>query len=40
MNERELFVAALQRQDRAEREAFLDEACGGNTEQRAQVAAG
>jgi serine/threonine protein kinase len=37
MNERELFVAALQKEDAAERAVFLDDACGGNGELRQQV---
>jgi serine/threonine-protein kinase len=39
MNERELFVAALQRENASKRAAFLDEACGGNADLREQVEA-
>src|SRR2546426_735007 len=37
MNERNIFVAALQRQNLAERSAFLDEACRDNAGLREQV---
>src|SRR5258707_13963219 len=37
MNEREIFVAALQKAAPGERAAFLDEACGGNVGLRQQV---
>jgi serine/threonine protein kinase len=39
MNEREIFIAALQRQNAADRSAFLDEACGSNAELREHVEA-
>ena len=32
MNERDLFIAALQIDDPAERTAYLDQACGGENE--------
>jgi formylglycine-generating enzyme required for sulfatase activity len=37
MNERDIFLAAIEIADPAERAAYLDEACGENTELRAQV---
>src|SRR5438874_13627131 len=37
MTERDLFVAALQKDDPAERQAYLDEACAGQPELRRQV---
>src|SRR5438132_10661023 len=37
MTERDLFVAALQKDDPAERRAYLDEACAGQPELRRQV---
>src|SRR5437870_6562579 len=37
MNERDLFIAALQRQNAADRSAFLDEACASNADLRQQV---
>src|SRR5262245_8366904 len=37
MNEREIFIAARQKQDVAELEAFLDEACDGDPERRRRV---
>src|SRR5437773_9762600 len=37
MNEREIFVAALQKEAPGERSAFLDEACGGDADLRQQV---
>jgi tetratricopeptide (TPR) repeat protein len=37
MSERDLFIAALQQQDPAERRAFLDGACAGRPELRRQV---
>ncbi len=37
MNERDVFIAALQMHDAAERAAFLDEACAGNADLRAQL---
>ena len=36
MNERDIFVAALQRQNAADRSAFLAEACGSDTNLREQ----
>src|SRR5438552_10811353 len=39
MNERDVFIAALQKQNAADRSAFLVEACGGNTDMREQVEA-
>ena len=39
MNERDIFIAALEKQTDAERVAVLDEACGGNGELRAGVEA-
>ncbi len=38
MNEREIFIAARQKQSAAEREAFLDQVCGGDHELRRRVA--
>ena len=38
MTEREIFVAALERQNPAERAAFLDQACGNDAKLRADVA--
>src|SRR5689334_14139737 len=37
MNEREIFIAALQRDDPAQRTAYLDQACTGNADLRQQV---
>src|SRR5262245_17409137 len=37
MSERDLFIAALQRTDPAERSAWLDQACSGDTEMRQRV---
>src|SRR5256714_1426527 len=37
MTERDIFVAALQKEDPAERQAYLDEACAGQPELRRQV---
>jgi serine/threonine protein kinase/tetratricopeptide (TPR) repeat protein len=37
MSEREIFIAALQKEDAAVRQAFLDEACAGRPELRQQV---
>src|SRR5437764_3209520 len=37
MTERDIFVAALQKDDPAERQAYLDEACAGQPELRRQV---
>src|SRR5947209_5705354 len=37
MNERDVFIAALQRENAADRSAFLAEACGGNADLRQQV---
>ena len=37
MTEREIFTAALAKGDRAERAAFLDEACAGETALRERV---
>src|SRR5262245_50230253 len=39
MNEREIFVAALQRQNAADRSALLAEACGSDASLRGQVEA-
>jgi serine/threonine protein kinase/tetratricopeptide (TPR) repeat protein len=39
MNERDIFTAARQLQDAAERDAFLDEACAGDQELRCRVVA-
>ena len=39
MNERDVFIAALQIESRAQRQAYLDEACGSDEELRLQVAA-
>jgi serine/threonine protein kinase len=39
MNERDIFIAALQRQNAADRSAFLAEACGCDMELREQVEA-
>ena len=36
-NERSIFIAALQREDAADRASFLDEACGGNADLRREV---
>ena len=37
MTEREIFIAALQKEDPAQRRAYLDEACAGQPELRKQV---
>jgi WD40 repeat protein/serine/threonine protein kinase len=37
MTERDVFIAALQREDPIERQAYLDEACAGQSELRQQV---
>jgi len=37
MNERDLFIAALQIDDPAERAAYLDQACGGDNELRKRL---
>ena len=37
MTERDIFIAALQKEDLAERQAYLDEACAGQSELRRQV---
>src|SRR5262245_1118193 len=37
MSEREIFIAALQKEDPAQRRAYLDEACAGQPELRRQV---
>jgi eukaryotic-like serine/threonine-protein kinase len=37
MNEREIFIAARQKQSAAELSAFLDEACAGDAELRQRV---
>ena len=37
MSERELFIAALQHEDPAERAAFLAKACGADAGQRARI---
>src|SRR5262245_31175350 len=37
MIEREIFIAALQKEDLAQRQAYLDEACAGQPELRVQV---
>jgi WD40 repeat protein/serine/threonine protein kinase len=37
MTERDIFIAALQKEDPAQRQAFLDEACAGQPELRQQV---
>src|SRR5439155_7924984 len=37
MTERDIFIAALQKEDPAERPAYLDEACAGQPELRRQV---
>src|SRR5262245_29231519 len=37
MTERDIFIAALQREDPAERRAYLDEACAGQPGLRQQV---
>jgi eukaryotic-like serine/threonine-protein kinase len=37
MTERDIFIAALQREDPAERRAYLDEACAGLPDLRRQV---
>jgi eukaryotic-like serine/threonine-protein kinase len=39
MNERELFIAALEKEDPAERQALLDQACGGDAALRQRVEA-
>jgi len=39
MNERDVFIAALQKQNAADRSAFLAGACGGDTDLREQVEA-
>src|SRR3954451_14247565 len=37
MTERDIFIAALQKEDPAQRRAYLDEACAGRPELRQQV---
>jgi serine/threonine protein kinase len=37
MNERELFIAALEKEDRAQRAAYLDDACGSDTALRRRL---
>ena len=37
MTEREVFIAALQKEDPAQRQAYLDEACAQQPELRQQV---
>ena len=37
MNERDIFIAALQKEDPTERRAYLDEACAGQPELRKAV---
>src|SRR5207237_918518 len=37
MSERDIFIAALQKEDPAQRQAYLDEACAGQPELRRQV---
>ena len=37
MTERDIFIAALQKEDPTERQAFLDEACAGKPELRKAV---
>ena len=37
MSEREIFIEALQKEDTEQRGAFLNEACGGNTDLRKAV---
>src|SRR5262245_40544669 len=37
MTERDIFIAALQKEDPADRQAYLDEACAGQPELRRQV---
>jgi serine/threonine protein kinase/Flp pilus assembly protein TadD len=37
MSERDIFIAALQKEDPAERQAYLDEACAGKADLRRQV---
>jgi serine/threonine protein kinase/tetratricopeptide (TPR) repeat protein len=37
MTEREIFIAALQKEDAADRQAYLDEACSGRPELRRQL---
>jgi hypothetical protein len=37
MNERDLFIAALQKDDAEQRRAFLDQACAGRPELRQQI---
>ena len=37
MTERDIFIAALQQEDPAQRQAYLDEACAGRPELRQQV---
>ena len=37
MTERDIFIAALQKEDPAQRQAYLDEACAGQPELRRQV---
>src|SRR5580765_2666104 len=37
MSERDIFIAALQKEDPAQRQAYLDEACAGQPELRQQV---
>jgi hypothetical protein len=39
MSERDIFIAALQKDSTAERRAYLDEACAGHPERREQVEA-
>src|SRR5436853_3016468 len=37
MSERDIFIAALQKEDPAQRQAYLDQACAGQPELRRQV---
>src|SRR6516162_1976103 len=37
MNERELFIAALEKENSAERDAYLDDACGTDTSLRQRI---
>src|SRR5262249_48659755 len=37
MTERDIFIAALQQEDPAQRQAYLDQACAGQLELRQQV---
>jgi hypothetical protein len=39
MNERDIFIAALQKESRAQRQEYLDKACGGDATLRRQVEA-